>query len=590
MSGNNVSDENVAPSAQAEVSHAEEAKEAAVEKTRLVICWHMHQPNYVDSSANTYVLPWTYLHAIKDYVDMAAHLEAAPEARAVVNFAPVLLEQLDDYATKIKRWAETGSEISDPLLDALASSSVHCCFKKNDVLNDCLRINEERLVDRHSHFKKMFHFAKQFAKEPELLDYLSEQFVCDLLVWYNLAWMAETEKRTNPVLIELIKKESNYTIEDRHRLVRIIGKLIESIVPRYRALAKSGQVELAFSPYAHPIIPLMLDFKTAQQASPDMPLPAHKEYPGGEERSRWHFKKGIEVFDAHFGFKPAGCWPSEGGVSDATIDMCEEMGIDWVASGESVLRNSLNNAGLDDESNVHRAYQLNTNSVKCYFRDDGLSDLIGFDYSKWHADDAIHNLIHHIESISKGCADKKNTVISIIMDGENAWEYYPENGYYFLSQLYEKLAENKNFELTTYSQCQASGIESVFLPHIVAGSWVYGTFSTWIGDKDKNLGWDLLCDAKQVFDQIMASDQLDDAAQQAAIQQLAICEGSDWFWWFGDYNPAESVSDFDKLFRTHLSQLYILLGQEPPESLTRVISVGGGDPAAGGVMRQGSDN
>ncbi|MDH5259017.1 MAG: glycoside hydrolase family 57 protein, partial [Gammaproteobacteria bacterium] len=522
-------------------AEAPESAAAPVEKTKLVICWHMHQPNYVDSSTQTYVLPWTYLHAIKDYVDMAAHLEFTPEARAVVNFAPVLLEQLDDYSIKIQSWIKTGEKIADPMLDALVSEDVHVCFDTNKVLlSDCLRANEERLVDRYPHFKKIFQVARQFAKEPTLLNYLSEQFLADLLVWYNLAWMAETEKRRNNVIKELIRKEKNYTIEDRHKLVLVIGELIGGIVPRYRALAKSGQVELAFSPYAHPIIPLMLDFNSAKQASPEMPLPKSKGYPGGKERAEWHFRKGMEVFEAHFGVKASGCWPSEGGVSDQTIEICEKMGISWVASGESVLRNSLTKADTKNDVCIHKTYQLKNVGVNCYFRDDGLSDLIGFDYSTWHADDAINNLVHHIENISKACKDKKNTVISIIMDGENAWEYYPENGYYFLSQLYDRLSQNDVFDLATYAECELSGARATSLPHIVAGSWVYGTFSTWIGDADKNLGWDYLCKAKEVFDEVMASGRLNDESREAAINQLAICEGSDWFWWFGDYNPADS--------------------------------------------------
>ena len=563
----------------------------SVEKTRLVICWHMHQPNYVDSSTETYILPWTYLHAIKDYVDMAAHLEATPDARVVVNFAPVLLEQLDDYAAKIKAWQQTGQAIPDPMLNALACPTAHDCFAERELLlSDCLRANEERLVKRYPQFEKLYNYAKQFSHEHELIFYLSEQFICDLLVWYNLAWMAETEKRSNFVIKQLIEKEKNFTVEDRHKLLLVIGELIESVVPRYRRLAERGQVELAFSPYAHPIVPLLLDFKSARQAAPEMPLPENKEYPGGKERAIWHFKKGVDVFETHFGFKPTGCWPSEGGVSDQTLALCEQMGISWVASGGSVLKNSLKSLELEDGTCIHRAYQLEGQGINCFFRDDGLSDLIGFEYSKWHADDAVNNLIHHIENIATACPDKKNTVISIILDGENAWEYYPENGFYFLSQLYQKLSASDKVELCTFADVKEADIKPVTLPHIVAGSWVYGTFSTWIGEKDKNLAWDLLCDAKKVFDEVMTSGELDEQAQTAATEQLAICEGSDWFWWFGGYNPADSVSDFEKLYRIHLTRLYMLLGRDAPESLSQVISVGGGDPAAGGVMRQGSDH
>jgi alpha-amylase/alpha-mannosidase (GH57 family) len=178
-------------------------------------------------------------------------------------------------------------------------------------------------------------------------------------------------------------------------------------------------------------------------------------------------------------------------------------------------------------------------------------------------------------------------VVSIILDGENAWEYYPANGYYFLSALYKKLAEHPQLELTTFSDFITHNKPIGNLPRLVAGSWVYGTFSTWIGDPDKNRGWDMLGDAKHVFDRVVASKRLNKQQLAAAEHQLAICEGSDWFWWFGDYNSADSVSDFERMFRMHLVHLYQILGENPPEYLSHTFTHGSGSPAAGGTMRPG---
>jgi len=560
-------------------------------KIKLVLCWHMHQPYYVDTASDEYILPWTYLHAIKDYADMAAHLEAIPGARAVVNFAPILLEQIDDYAKQLKNWQASKTKLRDPMLAVLASDKVGASAKakKFNLIKDCLRANEERLIDRFPQFKKIAILAKFHIENEGLDEYISESFLCDLLVWYHLAWMGESVRRENKVIMALIKKESHFSLEDRHALIGVIADLLGGIIPRYRKLSESGQIELAFSPYAHPIIPLMLDIESAKQASPEMPLPKSEEYSGGEERAKWHFKHGMDVFESYFGFRPTGCWPSEGSVSDETIALCSDMGVSWVASGESVLRNSLEKVDIADNACIHRSYQLKDIPVSCFFRDDGLSDLIGFNFSTWHADDAVNNLIHHVENIAEACPDKDNAIISIILDGENAWEYYPENAYYFLSTLYEKLAGHKSIDLSTFSRCIEEKYERFELPHIVAGSWVYGTFSTWIGDEEKNHGWDLLCAAKKVYDEVMLDHQFNDEQQKEIDQQLAICEGSDWFWWFGDYNPSESVNDFDKLYRTHLKRLYALLKRPAPKILDQVISQGGGDPAAGGVMRQGSE-
>jgi alpha-amylase/alpha-mannosidase (GH57 family) len=173
------------------------------------------------------------------------------------------------------------------------------------------------------------------------------------------------------------------------------------------------------------------------------------------------------------------------------------------------------------------------------------------------------------------------------MDGENAWESYPKNGSYFLSALYKRIASHPRLELTTFSDCLATQQKSApVLQELVAGSWVYGTFSTWIGDRDKNRAWDMLADAKLVYDRVMASGSLDESRAEEASLQLANCEGSDWFWWFGDYNPGGTVSDFERLFRHQLTNLYKVLGEEPPEYLSHVFAYGAGDPAMGGVMRQ----
>jgi alpha-amylase/alpha-mannosidase (GH57 family) len=188
-------------------------------------------------------------------------------------------------------------------------------------------------------------------------------------------------------------------------------------------------------------------------------------------------------------------------------------------------------------------------------------------------------------------AQGKNTsgpthAVLIALDGENAWEYYPFNGYWFLKALYEGLAAHPQLELMTLSQCLSRGIQPVPVQRMPAGSWVHGTLATWMGDAAKNLGWDLLCEAKRTFDEVLSAGTLDEATRASATRQLALCESSDWFWWFGDYNPAEAVSQFDQLFRRQLQNLYRLLGRAVPEALSRPISTGSGDMENGGVMRR----
>lgn len=548
----------------------------------------MHQPEYRDLRNGEYHLPWTYLHTIKDYVDMAGHLENNKDARAVVNFAPVLLEQIDDYAIQLDGYLNRGRALRDPLLSALAEPVLSGdTDKRLKIIKACLRANKERLINRFKVFEKLSSMAEEAVKDPDKIKYHSEQFFFDLLVWYHLAWMSETVRLTDKRIKELTEKSAHFTMHDRHLLIEVINGLVGGVIQRYKNLAEQGVIELTMTPYAHPIVPLLLDLHSTEQAMPDVELPLADSYPGGENRSLWHMRKGIDVFKHYFGFEPNGCWPSEGSISAETIELISKTGIKWIASGETVLRNSLNKSDMVPDQCIYSAYHYRENDVTCFFRDDGLSDLIGFKYSDWHADDAVANFEHHLEKISKECASNTDAIVSIILDGENAWEYYPQNGYHFLNALYDKLSKNKSIKLTTYSEYLENSDSKIRLPEIVAGSWVYGTFSTWIGEKDKNRAWDMLVEAKKVYDRVIQEERLSAEEHRLAEMQLATCESSDWFWWFGEYNSAESVSSFDEQYRLHLGNLYQLLKAEPPDYLSVAFSFGTGHPAMGGAMLPG---
>ncbi len=559
---------------------------------RVVLCWHMHQPQYCDLISGEYKLPWTYLHAIKDYVDMAAHLEAVPGAKAVVNFAPVLLEQLDDYAVQISAYLREHKALRDPLLAALVEPVLPAHPERRlELINNCLRVNRQRVIERFPAYQRLVELVEPFRENWRDLIYISDQFLSDLVFWYHLGWIGETVRRSDIRIQRWQEQGNNFSLHDRRGLLALIGELLSGVIERYARLADAGQVELSVSPYAHPIIPLMLEMHSAREAIPGVQLPELEFYQGGEERARWHIREGLNIFEQYFSRRPTGCWPAEGSLSEPTLELLGEYGFRWAATGETVLRNSLA-ASLDEEEEVpapdalFKAYQLSGSGPACFFRDDSLSDEIGFSYSDWHADDAVANFIHHLENIAAS-HERRGLVVAIILDGENAWEHYPENAYYFLRGLYERLAAHPVLKLSTFSECLEHGIEIAPLPKMVAGSWVYGTFSTWVGDRDKNRGWDMLGDAKRAFDKVCSAGGLDREQLAAAQQQLSVCEGSDWFWWFGDYNPADSVSDFESLYRMHLSNLYQLLGLEPPEYLAHTFARGSGRPEMGGVMRHG---
>ncbi|MGF1642488.1 MAG: glycoside hydrolase [Thiotrichales bacterium] len=571
------------------------SKLAAEPRINVVLMWHMHQPEYRDLARREYQLPWTYLHATKDYVDMAAHLETHPGARAVVNFAPILLEQLEDYARQIDANLTSGTRIDDFLLNALISdldfeSSRDARLR---LLEACTKANEQRLIARFPAFETLVGIARQFAAST-LVEYLHKQFFTDLVVWYHLAWMGETVRLSDPQVKRLTEQRRDFTPDDRRALLAVIGRQLTTVVPRYRALAEAGRVELAMSPYAHPMLPLLLDFKSMREALPDAALPESIGYPDGEVRARWHLDEGLRVFERCFGRKPTGIWPSEGGVSAPVVRLLDEYGFKWLATGDSVLRHSLQRHAHETPHGTldpcrHVAYQIDDCDSLLFFRDDGLSDLIGFTYSNWHAEDAVGDLINHIHNIRVACSEPDRRTVSIILDGENAWEYYPANGYYFLDALYRRLGADPLINLTTFDALPRAKLVVRPLPGLVSGSWVYGNFATWMGDQYKNRAWDLLCEAKQAVDAHWAAHPAarDD---RELLEQLAVCEGSDWFWWFGDYNPAQSVKDFDRLYRQNLRNLYRLIGCPAPAALDIPLSAGDHTASveSGGVMRRGA--
>jgi len=549
----------------------------------------MHQPQYRDALTGQYVLPWTYLHAIKDYIDMGAHLEAHPAARAVVNFTPVLIEQLQELSERIAQHLKYGAPLPDPVLALLSPADVpQNPAERLDLLRACLRAQRRQMIERFGPYLELATIAETLAT-LDRIPYASDQLIHDLAVWYHLAWIGETVRRTDERVAALTEQGKGFTPQQRRELLTLIGELVAKVVPMYRRLAASGQCELSVTPYGHPIVPLLLDFQAARESMQGATLPRHPRYPGGEERAVWHIREGLRVFTEAFGVRPAGCWPSEGAISRPTLELLDRAGFKWTASSANVLRGSLVAAGdpkANDPMAYNRPYSLPGSRLRCFFRDDALSDRIGFNYATWHGDDAAQNFVHELTQLAHKYQDSPGHAVLVALDGENAWEHYAFNGYYFLRALYSALSSHPLLELTTLSECVDRGLEPTVLQRVTAGSWVHGTLATWMGDSAKNAAWDLLCEAKGVFDRMRERRELEGAEAHVAERQLALCESSDWFWWFGDYNPPDAVSQFDRLYRRQLLNLYRILGSAAPEALSRPISVGQGSPEHGGAMRR----
>lgn len=555
----------------------------------VVFYWHMHQPFYREADSGRYHLPWVYLHAMKDYTDMAVMLEQNPQARAVINYVPSLTAQIEDYATSLRLFLDgVFNQLSDPLLAALANSSgTYSDSERDFLLKTCFRLNHERNLHRYSDYSRLFNLAEH-AKAHDADSYLGGNYFTDLVTWYHLAWLGESVRQSNFVARRLIEKGRDFSYQDRRDLLTLIAGLLSEIPERHRKLVEAGRIELTTTPYAHPIIPLMLDFKSAQATVPDALIP-DEPYPGGRERAIEHISLARESHEKLFGHMPSGVWPAEGAVSEGTLELLGEAGFQWCATGESVLHHSLK-FNLREQQGNRDLYHpwivgQGDKAITCFFRDDRLSDLIGFEYSRWGTKDAIANFMHELADIRHRTQGMEAPIVAIIMDGENAWEHFDQNGLPFLEGLYQAIADHEDYDLTTFSNYLNEHPATDLLKHMTPGSWVYGNLSTWIGDKAKTHGWNLLIEAKKAYDSHI--DALTAEQKLAADEQLRICEGSDWNWWFGDYNPGAAVRDFDRLYRQHLAKLYQLLGQPQPASLSDAISVGGGNAEGGGAMRRG---
>ena len=535
---------------------------------RVVLLWHMHQPEYrVDGR---FVRPWVYLHALAGYSEMAARLEASPEMRAVVNFTPVLIDQLDDYDRRLRQWRRHGGMVGDALLDALIDLP-RAGAARAGVVRACLAPPDSPRLSRHPRYRALVEAASRH--DPATCP---DADLGDLLVWMHLAWLGESLRTKEARARGLFDRGSGFDREARHALIELVADAVGRVLPRWRTLAGGGRVELATSPYYHPLAPLMLDFGSARERAPAVELPP-QPYPHGDERLRWQLQQGQARFEAAFGQAATGCWPPEAALSEASLREIASAGFAWAASSRSVLEATFN----FHDSAVREPFSLyrdEATGVCCAFRDDGLSDRIGFEYQHWQPADAAGDFVRHLEAIAAGPG---RDLVLIALDGENPWEYYPDEGVAFLDALYGALCDHGLLRPATMRDCvRELGASAVPLPPLRAGSWVHGELLTWIGHPEKNRAWEWLIDAKRRFDAHGAHDT-------SLERKLGACEGSDWFWWPGVHNPSASVAQFDELFRAHLSALYRALGSAPPDALSKPFATGvGHEVAAGGTMQR----
>ena len=161
----------------------------------------------------------------------------------------------------------------------------------------------------------------------------------------------------------------------------------------------------------------------------------------------------------------------------------------------------------------------------------------------------------------------RDALVPIILDGENAWEYYDRNGRPFLRELYRSISEDRQMRAVTVSEALRL-LAPEPLDHIFPGSWIDANFDVWIGAEEDNQAWTQLLRARQAYD---AAAMVPEDQRRLALEELLIAEGSDWCWWYGPEHDSANRVEFDQLYRSHLANVYRFLNLTPPEELSRPI-------------------
>lgn len=522
----------------------------------------MHQPLYKDLVTGEYRLPWARLHALKDYYGMVKILDGFPEIHQTFNLVPSLLLQIEDYAS---------GKASDPFLRlALKKAEDLEPGERDFILRYFFQANAEHAIGRFPRYAELLRIMQQCGMNTACAAAsFDPQMIRDLQVLSQLAWFDEEYLRNDGGIRDLLARGRDFTAQDQALAGSKQLQALANVIPVYRDFYKTGQIELSVSAFYHPILPLVCDSNIANVSHPYIPLPAQFSYPGDAEEQ---LSRARSDFKERFGTAPAGLWPSEGSVSDKTLEIAAKLGFQWTASDDGVLARTLEQPVAAE--NTYRPYlwRRGGSEIKIVFRDHRLSDLIGFVYSRMDAEEAA---AHFIGELRKNCAPilkaGGDALIPIIMDGENAWESYPENGRPFLRALYSRISADSQMQALTISEGLRT-TEPRALSHIFPGSWIDANFDIWIGSDEDNRAWGQLLRARKAYDEVMRSARaaaIPAAQKQTAWEELLIAEGSDWCWWYGPEHSSANRPEFDQLYRDHLANMYRLLGLDPPEELSQ---------------------
>ncbi len=536
----------------------------------LSIIWHQHQPRYYkDPQTNTYSKPWVRCHATKDYYDMAAMLKNYPKIKATFNLTPSLIFQLEDLiaGAKDQYWA---------LAEKPAASLTD--EEKTFILKRFFDANWDHVINRFPRYRELL--TKRGSDDADAtvqksLPNFTEQDLRDLQVWFNLAWFDPDFLAEEP-LASLVEKGRDFAETDKTVLFNRALEVLKMVLPVHRELQDAGQIEVTFTPYTHPILPLLYDTNLAKIGLPDVKLPERFSFPNDAIA---HLQKGTAKYKELFGREPRGMWPAEGSVSQEIVKMVSDAGVQWMASGEQVLARSIGLDGftrnskdvIQEADQLYRPYYVQQGDgrpVLMVFRDLLISDKVGFTYSGTPGQEAAADLLQRLRDIQARLKEEKATgphLVTILLDGENAWEYYDNDGKAFLNALYQQLSDAKDVVTITPSEYLAKFPEQRKIEKLWAGCWFTPDFSTWIGEDEENQAWNYLLKTRMML--VNRKNTVSEKQYNDAMELMYFAEGSDWFWWYGSDQSTADERAFDNMYRQTLIDIYRTMAEEVPDYL-----------------------
>ena len=526
----------------------------------LAFIWHMHQPFYKDSFTGTYAMPWVRLHSTKDYYDMVSILEEFPNIHLTFNLVPSLIMQIEDY---------TKNNAVDRLMElTLKPASDLTVDEKVEILQNFFMANWNTMIRSHPRYFELLEKRGLYVAKKEL-DTLQKKFsnqdFLDLQVWFNLVWIDPLLREKDEFLKGLEKKGKKYTEEEKNLLINKQKEIMNLIVPEYKKMASTGQIELTTSPFFHPILPLVYNTDIAKISLPNnKPLTPAFSHP---EDVKLQIEKAVNFHEDRFNKRPEGFWPSEGSVSEDIVPLLVDAGIKWIATDEGILMRSVEISSKKEEI-IYQPYSFVKDGKKLdiVFRDHTLSDLIGFSYSGWEPDTAAKHFISKLQEIKNRVARAEiPPLVTVILDGENAWECYKNDGRDFLMALYGCLSNDNSIKTATVSEYLSMYPAKCTLKKLFPGSWINSDFYIWIGHDEDRKAWEYLDIVRK--DLVKYGSSIDNEKLQKAWEQIYIAEGSDWCWWYGDDHFTPNDEEFDSLYRQHLMNVYNFIGKDIPEEL-----------------------